>query len=157
MASVSVTRTVNAPLDQLWNSWDDLAAMADFNPNLSRSYMVGNSAPTGMGAVRHCDLSDGRNYLKERVIGYEKHRRLVIDIFETSMPMKDAKGIFEFRALGPTRSEVTFTMEFTPPMGLFGKLMLPMMRPQMRKLLAKVVDGNKAYVERGETVQRAAA
>jgi hypothetical protein len=31
-----------------------------------------------------------------------------------------------------------------------------MMKPQFRKLLGKLIDANKAYVERGEVVGRAA-
>ncbi|WP_224814983.1 SRPBCC family protein [Hasllibacter sp. MH4015] len=157
MPSVSVTRTIDAPLDQLWASWDEFGDIARFNPNLNASFLIANKQPTGKGAERQCDLSDGKTFLKERIVGYEPHRRLDIDIYESNMPIKNARATFDFRARGPKRSEVTMTMHFTPPMGPLGYLMLPLMKPQMRGLLAKLLDGNKAFVERGVEIDRMAA
>ena len=156
MAQVSVTRTVAAPLDKLWTSWDDYGNIARFNPNLNASYLTGTKQETGDGATRQCDLADGKTYLRERITGYQPHRRLDIDIYESNMPIKNVSAVFDFRSLGPERSEVTMTMRFTPPMAPIGYLMLPMMRPQLRKAMAALLDGNKAYVERGEQVRRAA-
>ena len=47
-------------------------------------------------------------------------------------------------------------MEFTPKMGLLGQILVPLMKPQFRKLLTKLVDGNKAYAETDRMVARAA-
>ena len=58
----------------------------------------------------------------------------------------------ELTALSQNRTRVDFTMAFTPKMGLLGRMMIPMMKPQFARLLGKLMDGNKAYVERGETV-----
>ncbi len=157
MPNVSVTRQVQVPLDALWASWDDFGDIAKFNPNLNASYLINSRQPSGKGAERQCDLTDGKTYLKEKITGYDPHRRLEIDIYESNMPIKNARAVFDFRALGPKRSEVTMTMHFTPPFGPLGYLMLPLMKPQMHGLLAKLLDGNKAYVERGEEIVRVAA
>ena len=156
MAKVSVTRTVDAPLDKLWASWDDFGAIYRFNPNLKGSFILDGSAKTGLGAERQCDLSDGKNYIQERIVEYAPHRRLVIDVYNGTLPLKSAVASFDLKSLGPDRSEVTMTMEFKPKFGLLGKLMVPMMKPQFRKLLGKLLDGNKAFVERGEEVRLAA-
>ncbi len=156
MAKVSITRTVDAPLDKLWASWDDFGAIYRFNPNLNGSFILDGSARTGLGAERQCDLSDGKNYIQERIVEYTPHRRLVVDIYNGTLPLKSATAGFDLKSLGPDRSEVTMTMEFTPKFGLLGKLMVPMMKPQFRRLLGKLLDGNKAFVERGEEVRLAA-
>ena len=54
------------------------------------------------------------------------------------------------------QTELTFTMQFTPKMGLLGRMMVPLMKAQFSKALGRLVDGNKAYVERGTTVAHAA-
>lgn len=156
MAKVSLTRIIDAPLDRLWASWDDFGAIYRFNPNLKGSFVLEGSARTGLGAERQCDLSDGKNYIQERIVEYAPHRRLVIDIYNGTLPLKSATASFDLKSLGPNRSEVTMTMEFTPKFGVVGKLMIPMMKPQFRKLLGRLLDGNKAFVERGEEVRLAA-
>lgn len=64
------------------------------------------------------------------------------------MPMKGATCLFEVRPLGADRSEIVFTMNFKPPMGPLGMLMLPMMKPMLRGKMAKALEGNARHVER---------
>lgn len=157
MAEVIATQIVAAPLSQVWDSWDDFGAIQRFNPNLNGSHLINNSAATGKGAMRQCDLSDGKNYIRERVIGYEPQKSLTIDVYEGSLPLKRAVVTFLFQATAPDTTEVTMKMAFEPKMGLLGKLMIPMMKPQLRKMMARLLDGNAAFVERGVEVVRAAA
>ncbi len=156
MAKVTVTRTVNAPLQDVWASWDNFSDIYRFNPNLNGSHLLPGSASTGMGATRQCDMRDGKNFIQERIIGYDPHRKLVIDIYNGTLPLKSAVATFDFRAHGAQRSEVTMTMEFTPKMGLLGKMMLPLMKRQFRPMLQALLDANAAYVETGTEVSRAA-
>lgn len=156
MANVTITRTVNAPVDHLWSSWDDFGNIDLYNPNLSKSFLINASARSGLGAERQCDLNDGKNYIQERIIEYIPQRRMKIDIYNGTLPLTSAIAQVDVRALGPNRSELTFSMTFIPKGGFFGLMLVPLMKPQFRKLLGKLADANKTYVETGETVQRAA-
>ncbi len=156
MASVTVTRVINAPLEKVWASWDDYANIDKFNPNLNRSFLIDNNGETGLGATRQCDLNDGKNFIQERIIGYTPLKKIKIDIYNGTMPLKRAEADIDLKPLGPNKTELNFTMDFTPKMGLLGRLMVPMMKPQFRKLLGKLVDGNKAYLENGVVIARAA-
>ncbi|MFV2038416.1 MAG: SRPBCC family protein, partial [Paracoccaceae bacterium] len=149
MASVSVEKTVDASLSDLWASWDDFANISVFNPGVQKSFLINDSRDTGLGAERRCDLADGKNYLLERITGYIPEERLEIDIYEVSIPIKDASAVLEFKAIGPKRSKVTMTMTFTPKMGFVGRLMLPMMRAQLAKNVDELLSGNKKHVEDG--------
>ncbi|MEM8704391.1 MAG: SRPBCC family protein, partial [Pseudomonadota bacterium] len=66
MAEVVVTQEVNAPLADLWQSWDSFDEIYRFNPVINQSPLLPRSAPTGMGAERVCKHIDGKTYLKER-------------------------------------------------------------------------------------------
>ena len=156
MPKVSIKRTVNGTLEEVWNAWDDFAAIDKFNPNLNKSFLINESKATGLGAERQCDLSDGKNYIRERVIEYVPHQKIKVDIFDGTMPLKRALALIQMRKVGPNVTEVEFEMEFEPKMGLLGKLMVPLMKPQFRKLLGKLLDGNKAFVEHGTIITRAA-
>lgn len=155
MPDVTVTQTINAPIDQVWASIDDFANIDRFNPNLSRSFLINDSAPTGLGATRQCDLSDGKNYIQERVTVYEPPHRFVVDIYNGTVPLKQAEADFHVKAVGPSRTEVTMVIRFVPKFGLLGRLMTPLMKGQFRKSMAALLEGNRAYVEDGRRVDTA--
>ena len=156
MPKVTLKRTIEAPVSRVWDSWNDYANIDKFNPNLKRSFLINDNGDTGLGATRQCDLSDGRNYIRERIVDYVPEERLTLDIYDGTLPLKRTQAIIEMRPLGPSRTELSFTMDFTPKFGILGRLMVPMMKPQFRKLLGRLVDGNKAYVESGVEIARAA-
>lgn len=156
MADVTVKRIVNAPVSDVWASWDDFGDIARFNPNLKGSRLLSGSSETGQGARRQCDMADGKNYLLERIVGYTPEKEMVVDIYDGTMPLKSAKATLRFVSTTANRTEVSMRMEFVPKMGLLGKLMIPMMKPQFRKMLQGLLDANAAFVERGEEVSQAA-
>lgn len=98
----------------------------------------------------HCDLKDGKNWLRERVLSVFSNKQFVVDMYETTMPLKSAVATIDFKPTSEKQSEVTFTMEFVPTMGLLGKLMAPMMKMKFKPLLQSVLDGNAAYIETGQ-------
>ncbi len=148
MATVTVTKTVNAPIANVWNSWDDYANIHKFHPGVQHSYLLENKQETGMGALRQCDFTDGKTFLKERITTYKKHQTMTVEIYDTNAPIKDAHANFEFRSLGANQTQVTMTMIFTPKMGLLGKLILPLMKMQFSKGLMGLLEGNANYVEK---------
>lgn len=155
MPHVCVKKIIEAPLSQVWESWDDFANIDRFNPNLNRSFLIEDNSETGLGATRQCDLNDGKNYIQGRIIEYIPEQRISVGIYNGTLPLKSAKADIEMRSVAQNRTELTFTMHFVPKMGLLGRLMVPMMKPQFRKLLGKMVDGNRAYNEDGVIVNAA--
>ena len=107
-------------------------------------------APSGKGALRHCDFKDGKNWVHERLLDISPNRQIVVDIYETSMPLKSAVATIDFKSTSETQTHVTFSMDFVPPMGLLGKLMAPMMKMKFKPILQSVLDGNAAYAETGQ-------
>lgn len=157
MPQVTVTRQVNAPISKVWESWDDYANIDKFNPNLKKSFLIGKNGSSGLGATRQCDFEDGKNFVQERIVEYVPEQKIAVDIYNGSIPLKTAKAEISMKSIGSDRTELTFTMHFVPKMGLLGKMMVPMMKPQFRKALTKLIDGNRAYVESGVEIIRQAA
>ena len=151
MASVDVTRRINAPIDRVFRTWgDDFASIYKFHPGLKHSYLLPDSpSGAGKGTTRQCDLSDGKNWLRERIVDYRENERIVVDIYDSTMPLKSVRGTFRFCAVGTNATDVTFVMDFVPSMRPLGTLMLLMMKPQFRKQMASMLEGNAAYVESG--------
>ena len=147
MAVVVVDQTVEAPVADVWASWDAFADIVKFNPLLKDSYLLKDSADTGFGALRQCDFSDGKNYIREKIIGYTPQKQLVLDIYEGTVPLKKAIATIDFEQLGPKRSKVTMRMEFEPKMGLIGRMIVPLMKRQFSSNLGQLLAGNAAHVE----------
>ena len=150
MTNIVVEEIVAAPLDQVWQTWGDFGVIARFAPNLKRSFLVEGSAKTGLGAKRHCDLADGKNFLKEEIIEYIPGERLVIDIYDGSMPMESGTAAFDLEALDSGHTKVTMTMDFVPKFGVAGKVMMGALKPKFRGLLQSMLKGNADYIEHGK-------
>ncbi|MCP4308861.1 MAG: hypothetical protein GY788_29100 [bacterium] len=52
MTTITAKRVVEAPLEEVWESWDAFADIRKFHPDLRDSYLITDSAPTGLGARR---------------------------------------------------------------------------------------------------------
>ena len=155
MAEVTTIQEVNANLSNVWASWSDFGNIDQFHPSLKNSHLIQGSAETGLGATRQCNFSDGKNYIREKIIGYVPEKQLVFDIYEGTMPLKKAIGTLDFEAVGHNRTKVTMQVVFTPKMGLFGQLLVPIMKKKFRSDLGKLLSANATYIEQNSN--RAAA
>ncbi len=156
MPNVTLTRMIDAPVAEVWTAWDDFAHIDKFNPNLSKSFLLEKSQTTGLGAERQCTMRDGKNFIQERIVEYQENERLKIEIFNGTFPLKDNFATIGMRQVAPRKTELTFSMDFVPKYGPLGRMMVPLMKPQFKKMLGKMMDANKAYIEHGEVVAHAA-
>lgn len=154
MAKIILKQIYNAPASDVWKSWDNFGDIQIFNPNLSASSLVNASPQSGLGAERRCDFSDGKNHILERITFYKEGESMEIDIYGGTVPLKRAVARISLKSLSSFRSEVTFTMDFTPKFGPLGILMIPLMKAQFRGAIRKLLAGNKAFVENGTQVNR---
>ncbi|WP_420546676.1 SRPBCC family protein [Curvivirga sp.] len=147
MVEIVVQRIIRAPIAEVWASWDDYANIHLFHPGVRSSYLLGEKQKTGKGALRQCDFTDGKTFLKERIIHYEDQRRITVEIYDTNAPIKNPQADFEFQELDSFKTRVVMTMQFTPKLGIIGKLLTPIMKMQFTKGLQGLLDGNASYVE----------
>ncbi len=119
---VSVKKTINAPSEILWNYLADYSNIERFHPLLSSSQFIEGADSCEIGSTRQCNMKDG-NYVKERITDWVEGSHYTVDIYESSMPIKSAKGTLGVKAINKNSSEAFFTMEVTPKI----KAMHPMM------------------------------
>jgi uncharacterized protein YndB with AHSA1/START domain len=157
MATVIVSKRINAPVEAVWESWNDFGGIDKFNPMLKKSFLLTDeNKPTRVGTRRQCDLNDNKNWLREEIIDYQPNKLLKIDIYDSSMPVKSMQATIDFEKISDDRTRVRFTSEFQPGMGVLGKLMVPLMKRQFAPMLQAMLDGNAAYVECQQNVPKAA-
>lgn len=152
-----VKKIINAPIGDVWSSWNDFANIYKFNPGVESSRLLSaGEVATSVGVRRECELSDGKNWLREEIVEYTEQRRLKIEVYESSMPLKSMFVTFDFETTPADGTEVTMTSEFEPGLGIVGKLIAPLMNRQIRKMSMALLDGNADYVTRHRCERKAA-
>ncbi|MEL7098736.1 MAG: SRPBCC family protein [Pseudomonadota bacterium] len=155
MKTVNVEHIVDASIEDVWASWDSFGDVARFHPGIKASRLLAGSTETGLGARRQCDLSNGgKQFVREKIVAYDPPHRMVIDIYEATVPIRSAQATLRLAPLNADRTRVTMKMEFAPGMGLLGKLMSPMMASQFKSTLEKVLKSNADFVTNGLEVAR---
>jgi len=154
MPRIIVTAIAKVSLQKLWDVWDTYPDIYLYNPSITASYTINDTASSGIGAERQCDLPGRNQYLRERITQYKPLEHIEIDIFESSLPMKAMKPAFDFKSLGPNRAQVTMTMAFVPKFGPLGWLMTLPLRPIMKRQLRQLLDGSVRFAETGETANK---
>ena len=153
MAEVVLTKTVNVSIEDAWAVWDDFHNVAKFNPLLASSHATtGKESLEGLGAQRQCNMADGKNWIKEEIVAYTPLKEIKIAILESTMPLKEGMATIKLKKLGEHKTQVLFTMTFTPKMGLIGKLMTPMMKKQFSTMLGQMLDSYAKYSEEQPSV-----
>jgi hypothetical protein len=142
MKSVTVTQDIDQSASSLWLTLRDFGAVARWNPNLKDSHLLAGSPACGVGATRHCDLADGRNYIRERIVTWEEGRSYTVDIYDGTMPLKSALATLTVEPLGPSRARAAMRLEYLPKFGALGWLLdVVMLRRMLRRQCEQVLQG----------------
>ena len=156
MPAITVTRKTRATPATAWALLSDFGAIDAFNPTLKESHLLDGSCEIGLGAERQCTLKDGNNYIHERVIDWQEGRSYRIAVFGGTMPMDDITAEL---AVEPdiTGAALRMTMTYRPRWGLAGRLVEPvLLRPMIRRMMRKVLDGLASKAEATRPNLRAA-
>jgi len=159
MSHIRVELPIAAPTETVWPLLADFGAIDVFNPSVSKSRVINGSPASGVGSERQCDLSDGRNWIRERVVEWNEGRSYAVDIYEGTMPIE---GIRTYLGVTPADggSRGFMDMTYTPKFGLAGRLLDALvLKTMMRRTMTGVLRGlrDMAETEEGgakDTVQR---
>jgi uncharacterized protein YndB with AHSA1/START domain len=141
MRSVKVERDIAAEAAAVWALLQDFEHIDAFNPNLARSCHIGDAPREGLGAERRCDLKDGRNWIKERVVDWRPGEGYTVEIYAGTLPIRDVRTTL---TVTPTKSGSRAAMQisYAPKYGLLGSIIdVIVLRRQMRGLMEKVLEG----------------
>lgn len=83
MKTTTLPRSVliNAPKDKVWKALADFGNVMNLSTNVTKSYLT-SEKKTGVGTMRHCDLSRMGAQLEERIVDWKERESMTIDIFE---------------------------------------------------------------------------
>ncbi|MBL4757682.1 MAG: SRPBCC family protein [Rhizobiales bacterium] len=154
MTNLSVIHKSIADPATCWTLLSDFGNIDVFNPGVAKSYLLNGTQNAGVGATRQCDLTDGKNFLRERITDWQEGKSYTVSIYEGSVPIKDTQVRLSIEPDG-TGSILKMDMSYRPKFGLLGAVMdVLMLKRMMAKSMRSVVAGldEKATIE----MQRAA-
>lgn len=129
MRTVSVNRTIPAPIEKIFDLLTDHANYKQFPGILdSKLEVQGSPAPNGLGAVRYIKVKQG--WFREKITAYDRPRAFTYLITETSLPLEHEGGTLTFKPVaGGTEVVWTSRARFTIPLigGLVTKLFAGML------------------------------
>ena len=141
MTNISVTRKTKASPEACWDLLSDFANIDFFNPGVKESRLLNGSSERGVGAVRQCDLTDGKNFIRERIIDWQEGKSYTVSIYEGTMPLKNTVATLKIEPDG-AGTILAMEMEYIPKFGPLGALMnVVMLRRMMEKSMRSVVQG----------------
>ena len=123
MAHITAEHTYAATPAQIWAKLDDFGGIANFHPLVESSDVPEGKPSCGLGAERTCKFYDGKNFVRERVIESVPEQRMVVSIYEGSMPVDKAVATFELEPAVRGGTHVTMSMSYTPKFGFMGRMM----------------------------------
>ncbi|MES0879049.1 SRPBCC family protein [Roseibium sp. SCP14] len=145
-ADIVVSQVVAAPLEKVWESWADFGGIYKFHKGVARTTILKDSAPRGIGAVRLCELSDGKNEIEEQVVEWIPLQKIGIEFKRTSLPIARARADFLFDTCSDDRVCVEMQFSFEPR-GCFMRIAKPVLSWKMRQGFQKLLKSNKDYLE----------
>jgi len=152
MHTVREHRTIDAPIEDVWNALDDFGNVYKFNSHVADSRRINDTA-RGTGAKRQCDLYSGGS-IREEVVESVPGRRQVVDVFDTGpFPLERNIATFDLEAVDDDRTRVSLEMSFVPKYGPIGWVMAHVvMKRRFRMLVGDLLDGLDQHLRTGQLV-----
>lgn len=158
MTHVRVTHSTTARSETCWALMADFANIDFFNPHLKESRLLEGSPKSGLGTLRQCDLKDGKNYIREKVIDWQEGRSYTVDIYDGTMPVDGTVTTLGLLPQTPTGTLLYMETRYVPRHGIFGRALDALvLRRMFEAMLSKVIAGLAEKAEKRELETRLAA
>lgn len=142
---------INASKEKVWdvlfNQYGDIHV---HNPGMIASHYMNNGTKGALNSKRHVNFSE-KLWLDETITEMEEFKRVKMVADDHNLPMmREMSAIYELKALGDDKTELTMTSNATSS----PSFMMFLMKGQLAKGLAQHLFGMKYYIETGKTVSK---
>ena len=136
---IRVTRKISATIEALWEYLGDYSNIYRFNPLIDHSHFNDGTSTCEVGSTRQCDMKTG-DYLKERITEWEEGSHYIVDIYETSMPVKKATAKLGVKKIDDQTSEAFMEMEIIAKYAILAPAMYLMFKNVAAPIILKGLE-----------------
>ncbi|MCE7735021.1 MAG: SRPBCC family protein [Candidatus Heimdallarchaeota archaeon] len=154
MNQSKVTKTINLPIEQVWEVVADFGNVHYYHPYVeSTSLLTENN--NELNAERVCHFYDGQN-IHEKVTHFEKYEYVEIAILDgLKGPVKNVNGKIIVKKVSDEVTDLSMILSYETKFGIIGSVMNRLiMKSQFRKLINNVLAGLDHYVSTNNRVGR---
>jgi len=138
MKTIVVTKTINAPIEDVFDAYTDHERLADLPMVISAEVVVpGKTEKNGLGAVRV--VNGGLIMLREEITAFERPHLMEYRIRESRPASKHDLGRVEFTET-PDGTKVTWTTVFGVRLPLVGTAIEPAFSMAFRTIFAMTLN-----------------
>ena len=154
MHQIIVEKILQKSPDIVWGQLADIQGLYKFYPLLKASPLQKGSSPSGEDAKRTCHFHDG-NWAHERVIKAVQEKKLGVDIYESSLPLKSCEVNFILEEAGAEKTRLKITADYVLKFGLLGKFLnFLMLKRQFTRNLSLMIEGFNEYLLTGKNIPK---
>lgn len=151
MVEVTISRRINAGINNVWNAWFDFGNIHSFHPGVKHSSIIAGPS-SGVGAARRCDLYDG-THTEEVVTDFEFDSYMTWEMTEMPFPLKAADVRLDFDENGKESTDLVMTFRADLKLGPVGWLLGQLVVKRLvKKNLGKVLDSLNDHFRTGQLV-----
>lgn len=152
MHSMSRSRVIDAPIEDVWAVLDDFGNLQLYSPKNETCRLL-EGPETGVGARRETTLSEGSRVVHE-IIEYEADERYKFDFTDTGdFPLKELQIEFEVESVAAERTRATMTADYVPKWGPIGWVLAKTIMPRKNaELLDETLAGLEKHLETGQPI-----
>lgn len=137
---------IDAPVEKIWEALSNIEVLERYDPTVKKSTAI-SSEKYGVGASRHVDMRDGKNWFEEKCTHWQPNEALTYELTACTFPVSGLKHSYRFEAVNG-RIKVTQVMEYQVKYGWFGKILdVLIVRNQSDGGIKKFFAGLKEYAE----------
>ena len=140
MTKLTLSRTIHAPADRVWDILADFGGVHVFHPMVDASPIT-NGQDTGLGAERCCELYNGTKVNEEITSFNPEHRNIGITVNQPDPPIEAMRGEFTVTPSGDGSCEVLAIMEYGLIEGALEKEQVDGLRAMMEGVVENVLKG----------------
>ncbi|MGB2839318.1 MAG: SRPBCC family protein [Actinomycetes bacterium] len=144
MPQFTLTRHINASVEQVWAVLDNFGEISRWNPGVKHSSLT-SEGPVSQGSTRHCDLAPFGG-VNERIDSYIPNERMTVDIYEAfKLPISDAIADFNLAA---REGGTELTLHYSYTLNRLGRVAKGTTTKQLEKGIGGLADSLKEESER---------
>ena len=153
MTDVTREVRIQAPKEKVWDIIKYFAGVQAYGNQVIKSYPT-SEATGGLGATRHCDLTNGT--VEERIVEWTEGNGYKLLVFQAkpNPPIKDPTVSIYLREDGENTiayGTASYEMKGGPIGALLNAVMI---KSQMNKMMDSLFAGLKYHVETGKVVEK---
>jgi len=151
--SFNISQNIKAEKNKTWNALSDIGNIADFHPNIEKSYIIGDKKQ-GLGTQAIWKFYE-KGEVTEEITQFTEGESFAVELIEGTIPVTYAETIFTVKKIQDEKTQVDIVMNFKMKFGILGAVMGNIIvKDKMQERMDNFLDSLETYLESGKKIAK---